>query len=541
LKRAQRPTERTPEFAERHDDGSSTRIFRALRRQWLLAVVITLAVVAVAMVWAAQRPTMYSATVRLRLATPGSLSGEAIRPDAVEYVDRLQNTFFAIASSDPLRQQLVEQLGLTSDPQVSITTRPVSELIDLVVSTEDEAVAVPAANRLTTLLVDEIRRQDAAKSRSVQDELQPRVTELENAIAALTYERAVLSNENPNPDESVLLELSRLDTDLDAKRTSLRDQRELLERTQLVLLDRSQLLSVVEAASTTTESSRPFLTTLVLSLLVGGLAGACLALAAERTRRFVQWPKDVEERLDREPLAVVGRVRGHEGIDTTSRVSDEIWQLRTELLLRAERQEMRSILITSSERRSDASWLALNVGAAVARAGTSVVVIDADPQAATVRSAIGGTGPGLTRALVGDDPVHALVTPTELRHLHVLAGDAPADRDAVTPARMMKVLAELEATYELVIVHSPGLRDGGMPAAIATMVSAVLLTVRIGSSRLDELEDAESTLARAGQSSVDVVIVEPRRASRAESRARPSELATGSTTGWTEAHSISKP
>jgi uncharacterized protein involved in exopolysaccharide biosynthesis len=127
-----------------------------VRRAWLLLVMVAI-VTAIALAGVSRVPARYSARVTLRIATAGALSGEVVRAEDGSYVERLQNTYSALAASRPLRTAVMRRLQLPERPAVVASGRPSSELMDITVTTGDAASAAAAADATGALLIEKVR------------------------------------------------------------------------------------------------------------------------------------------------------------------------------------------------------------------------------------------------------------------------------------------------------------------------------------------------------------------------------------------------
>ena len=486
-------------------DGGLLRDFlRVVVRRRRLVVGTVLGVMVVALAGVLLLPDRYTARMTLRVATPGSLSGDPVRADATQYLDRLQNTYSSLASSDVLRNRLKRELRLAERPEVSLTPKPATELMKLEVTAGDPKVAADAANALAAILGDEVRRLETApQSLTTLDEIFTRsLSSLESEIARSREEKATLE-QTPNPSDAVRQKLLQLQTDIDVNSVAAGQQRARYDQLRAALIGGPKLLTVVNPAVPPTAPNRPTLVvTAALSLAVGLVAALGLAAVFERLRTSVDRRNEVEDAAG-VPVVAELEVPPREGrpeiLGDDATGAEGFRRLRTEVLVELEQRNVRSLLMTSVEREQEAGWVAVNLAVALARAGQRVVIVDGDLAAPSLHRMFGiANSNGLAEVLCEGSSFDLVALRTMVPGLtFVPAGNSiPVAGDALTPARLTKLVEELESSFDVVVVHASGLLEGAGPLAFAIALPAVLLVVVRGWTTRAQISQAAHELTK---------------------------------------------
>jgi septum site-determining protein MinD len=148
----------------------------------------------------------------------------------------------------------------------------------------------------------------------------------------------------------------------------------------------------------------------------------------------------------------------------------------------------RAIVITSGKGGVGKTTTTANLGAAIAQLGMSVVLIDADIGLRNLDVVM-----GLENRIVYHvvDVVQrkctvakALIKDRRLENLWLLPASQTDDKDAVTPADMKKLIAELKATHDYVLIDCPaGIEQGFRNAIAAADEAVVVATPEVSSIR----------------------------------------------------------
>jgi len=167
----------------------------------------------------------------------------------------------------------------------------------------------------------------------------------------------------------------------------------------------------------------------------------------------------------------------------------------------------RAIVITSGKGGVGKTTATANLGAALAQLGKSVVLIDADIGLRNLDVVM-----GLENRIVyhvvdvvqGKCPVQkALIKDRRLENLWLLPASQTDDKDAVTPADMRKVIQELKATHDYVVIDCPAGIEQGFKNAIAGADEAVV----VATPEVSSIRDADRVVGLLAASDVPARLV----------------------------------
>ncbi|SDQ73067.1 tyrosine-protein kinase domain-containing protein [Pseudarthrobacter chlorophenolicus] len=246
---------------------------------------------------------------------------------------------------------------------------------------------------------------------------------------------------------------------------------------------------------------------LILGLIVGLVTTALRALMDTRVRgesdirRVTQAPIlggiSFDSDAKRKPLLT--QVLAH------SPRAESFRQIRTNLQFAHVSHESKAILITSSLPGEGKTTTATNLAIALAQAGQSVVLVDADLRRPRVDDYLGlDRNAGLTTALIGAAPLGDLVQRWGDDDLFVLtSGQIPPNpSELLGSASMKELIRSLEDTFDAVIIDAPPLLPVTDAAVLSQQVGGVVLVV--GSSRVKS-SDLQKSIAALEMVDADVL------------------------------------
>jgi len=155
-------------------------------------------------------------------------------------------------------------------------------------------------------------------------------------------------------------------------------------------------------------------------------------------------------------------------------------------------EHLDSVLVTSPGEKDGKTTVATRLALVTARAGMKVVLIDADLRRAQVSARLGlRTKLGLGAVLANQSPIDEVLIDYDITHdanqggqlLVVPAGSPPPNPAAlISSPAMQRVLGELQAQSDLVIIDSPAALAVSDPLALVPSVSGVVIVARMNRS-----------------------------------------------------------
>lgn len=210
----------------------------------------------------------------------------------------------------------------------------------------------------------------------------------------------------------------------------------------------------------------------LLYLILGATIGLALGLAAALLRHSldstIKTRRQVEEALGAPVLGVIGRdakitssplvIYG----DPHAPLAEAFRQLRTNVQFMDVDNRHKVILVTSPSSAEGKSTTVCNLGLALAEAGTSVLILDADLRRPAVARYLGIDGSvGLTNVLVNRARIEQAVLPLAPA-LDVLPSGLmpPNPSELLGSDRMVALLAQLRRAYDVILVDTAPLQIG---------------------------------------------------------------------------------
>lgn len=278
-----------------------------------------------------------------------------------------------------------------------------------------------------------------------------------------------------------------------------------------------------EAQVPTGASSPNIFRNLLLGLALGLTLGVGLALLREALDTKVRGETDISAVTDVAPLATVPidpsaldhPVFMHD--DSMSLRAEAIRRLRTNLQFVDFSDRPSSIVVTSSVPGEGKSTTAINLAASLADAGARVVLIDADLRRPSVAKYMGFEGRvGLTTVLIGRANVIDVVQPWQGTSLDVLpSGQIPPNPSELLGSRAMsRLLADLSATYDVIVIDSPPLLPVTDAAILSKMAGGTLVVAGADRLHKQQLRSALEALEQVDAHVLGIVLNKAQRKER---------------------------
>ncbi|TFV53713.1 polysaccharide biosynthesis tyrosine autokinase [Blastococcus sp. TF02A-35] len=251
-----------------------------------------------------------------------------------------------------------------------------------------------------------------------------------------------------------------------------------------------------------------------LGLLVGLLVGAGLAVLRARLDRTV---KDPDEVVQLTGVPVIGTVLRDDALEkrhvvdrnSNTRTAEDYRQLRTNLQFLNVDEPPKVIMVTSALPSEGKTTAVVNLGLALADAGRTVTIVEADLRKPKVTRYLGiVAGVGLTNVLAGTAEVEEVVQQYGPAGLSIIASGPtpPNPGELLASSNMYALLEKLRDGNDFVLVDAPPLLPVADSTGLAVFMDGVLLSVRYGSTRKEQLQQAAASLAQVGAKTLGVIL-----------------------------------
>lgn len=184
-------------------------------------------------------------------------------------------------------------------------------------------------------------------------------------------------------------------------------------------------------------------------------------------------------------------------------------QLRTNLQFANVSGGAKTVVVTSSIPGEGKSTTATNLAIALAQAGQSVCLVDADLRRPMINEYLGlDRSVGLTTALVGAADVNTLLQHWGDDDLYILASGQipPNPSELLGSQEMVDLIGRLEIAFDTVVIDAPPLLPVTDAAVLSRHVGGVVLVASAQRVRRNELEKSLSALEMVGSNILGVVL-----------------------------------
>ncbi len=245
---------------------------------------------------------------------------------------------------------------------------------------------------------------------------------------------------------------------------------------------------------------------MALALLLGLLGGVGLAFGAEALDQSITTQQQVEERLGLTFLGIIPTIEKtkdgwvpdlvvHD--QPKSAVAECLRAVRTNLLFMSPERPLKTIMVTSSGPQEGKTTTATSLAITMAGSGSRVLLVDADMRKPRVHKIFGlETRAGLSSLILGEGTLAELTQPTQVPKLDVLpCGPVPPNpAELLHTAAFQRLLAEMAAGYDRVIIDSPPVGVVADAVVVGTQVDGVLVVLKAGKTSRDAARQAVKQL-----------------------------------------------
>lgn len=490
-----------------HAENPLRRLLRTLRQgAWLIALTFAI-VVAAAALYLLVAPRVYRAEAEL-LITPvprddALLAGLGVIRESGDPTREIQTVARLVTLPDVAERAAASLRG--GDPTSlarQVTAEPVaqSNVIVLVAEATGAGEARGLANAFAKAAVAERSEQFQGELRRAIRQLEPRLRDLPRGEGGA---------------DTLLGDLGRLET--------LRGEGDPTVRVAG--------LARLPASPASPQPAQTLIAAAVAGLLLGCVGALALSALDPRLRR--------EDQLgDVLRLPVLARVpaRGRSGPPIApsdiSAETAEGYRLLASALVSGERDERRSLLVTSPTRGDGKTTTALSLGASLAATGKHVLIIEADVRDPVFARLLvrKPKEEGLFEVVHWGAPLQASVATIDraMPWLTVLPIVQPGASTEVpfpfSPAQAQALIGQAQELADYVIVDAASPAEHPNALALANAVDDVLVVVRLGNPAVDQVVEFGELLSRQSATPIGVALLGGRSAAKTYRRSayRPS-------------------
>lgn len=198
--------------------------------------------------------------------------------------------------------------------------------------------------------------------------------------------------------------------------------------------------------------------------------------------------------------------------DLHSAGSQAYRKLRTHLIFSQGGQPPRTLLVTSPAASEGKTTVSANLATTFAQQGLRVALVDADLRRPRMHGVFGlSRTPGLTEVLQNEAPLDEALRQTSVEGLHVMGAGrlVAAVSELLGGAAMGRLLRELHAHYDVVVLDTPPVLAAADSEILAAQADAVLVVVRAGQTERQSAHYAIQQLRAIGARIVGAVLNDP--------------------------------
>lgn len=182
-------------------------------------------------------------------------------------------------------------------------------------------------------------------------------------------------------------------------------------------------------------------------------------------------------------------------------VQEAYKRLRTNVRFFLRGENCKKLCITSGAASEGKSITIVNLAISIAKSGQKVLLIDADlRRPALARLMVEKAAPGLSNILSRQEKLDGVIRTGIYPNLDfIFSGDVPPNpSELLGSEEMAGLIAEMESRYDYILVDTPPVGVVSDACLVANLLDGVLMLVRKGRTKKDEVKRAVSSLQLTG-------------------------------------------
>jgi tyrosine-protein kinase len=453
------------------------------RRKWVI-IFTFLVTGAVVIVVTVKTTPIYTASTLLRIAT--SAAGTV----NYSYADRLTSTYVKLATTKPVLDELMQQLGLTDLPNIGVAVVPNTELLQIQVSYQDPILAAKIANTLADILVSQSLELYTGGGQSSLDILNGQLKAMEGDLNQARKEYMDLVAQNP--DDAVAIQLAK--QSLDVKQQIYDGILREYEDARINAALREKSIYIVDPAiPPDSPSTSKVVRNIALGSLVGLLGGVGLAFLFENLDTTLYTKEQIEDLIKLPNLGMIPDAKVQRlfiSSNGSNPYIEAFRRIRTTIFRPDKQNPVGTLLVTSSEIGEGKSTIVTNLAYTLAQAGHKVIVVDSDLRVPKQHKLFNlPNEQGLSSVLMQTTNLALAIQESKVPGLKVLtSGPIPKyPSELLGSLEMSQVIDQLRKSFDITILDTPAILHVADTAALVPFMDAVVLVVNRATSRKEEV------------------------------------------------------
>ncbi len=477
------------------------------RRWWWLLVLAPLVAGTVAFAQVSRQQELYSASSTVEINPP------TMGADQFSYYDNsVVATYQALITTSAVLQPVIDdlKLPLTEDQlRAKIITAPLANtrLMRISVSDPNPETAAVLANAIAAQFQSFAQARTEELSGPYREALNQQISTTDAKISTnqRLIDNLVASEDILSPDVAAQIDTLRLNlTDLRSQYQNL-----LLAANQMDLQQAGAQTGVVVVQEATVPGA-PYAPNVRLYTLLALMAGLCIGIGAVFLLEYLDNTTKVDtpfnELIGAPLMTTIPIVPSMEKLPHQLFILDQPMSPEAESmrLLRANVEfaiastDVKTLAVTSAGPGEGKSTVVANLAVAMAQAGFSVVVIDADMRRPAQQEAFNLSNErGLSTLLARSDVEWNSVARlnADLKLQVITSGPIPPNPgDLLKSPRFTALLKTLSDEFDMVIIDTPPALAVSDALVVADVAKDVLLISRANETRIDRLQSAVGSL-----------------------------------------------
>ena len=463
------------------------------RRKFTIILTLIATVATAVIVTKRMEPAYQTSTIlRIAVSAAGTLSSSDYM-----YADRLMNTYVQIATSQPVLEEVVKQLGLTELPPINAEVVTNTELIKITVEDVNPNRASLVANTLAEILVSQEYQLYTGAGKKSSEVLGEQLAESKADLDESLQEYQRLLIQTPVPEN---IEVAKQLFQLNQNRyASLLNQYEQARSREEI---RANMITVFQSATIPQTPSKPRVAlNTALGVFAGLIGGFGMALLFENLDPTLYEVKDIETVTKLPALAKIPKVDKREKSTFQSDFSpfaEAFRRLATNLQLTTHQQSKKVLLIVSAEPKQGKSLITFHLACALAELGKKVVVVDCDTRMPKLHHYFHLPNQvGLKDVLEQNAVLEDALQKSSFEGVQVLTSGSRLAHPSqmLNSVQMAKLLRSLSQQFDYVLLDSPAMLSVADVTALAPNAGGLMLVVRRGYAEREGVQAAGNFLA----------------------------------------------